>query len=251
VTRHLSCAKNIRTVNVGSATVVLDLRSGRVDMLLEWAHEIWNKCAATGSIPETWPPDDAGTTREVRLVHRLEQRGWLRAVAHPQPWKVPKVTPTVPSWGTNEMPAAVAPRYAIGPVRTLLAGLAIVAVLVVRAGGRRGRSFARLVMLLRAANLITRSEAEFRTADHAVRSVRTAASILPFRIACLEESIATVLVLAWTRRGATWCHGVATDPIRLHAWVEVNGVPVAEPASTSQCTCLMRIHPQSAILCED
>ncbi|MGH8918090.1 MAG: lasso peptide biosynthesis protein [Actinomycetes bacterium] len=38
-----------------------------------------------------------------------------------------------------------------------------------------------------------------------------------------------------------WCHGVATDPIRLHAWITVDGVPVAEPASIARCTPLFLI----------
>ncbi|WP_459250002.1 lasso peptide biosynthesis B2 protein [Streptomyces youssoufiensis] len=55
----------------------------------------------------------------------------------------------------------------------------------------------------------------------------------PARTACLEESAATVLLLAARRLSVTWCHGVAPDPVRLHAWVETDdGVPVAEPPST-------------------
>ncbi|MER7150326.1 lasso peptide biosynthesis B2 protein [Streptomyces lydicus] len=41
---------------------------------------------------------------------------------------------------------------------------------------------------------------------------------------------------------ATWCHGVAPDPIRLHAWVQTdNGAPVAEPPSTLAYTAALTI----------
>jgi Transglutaminase-like superfamily len=67
------------------------------------------------------------------------------------------------------------------------------------------------------------------------------AYLLPWRIACLEESVTAMLVLAVIGQSAVWCHGVATDPIRLHAWLTVNGAPVAEPASTGRYTPLLQI----------
>ncbi|MGH3830725.1 MAG: lasso peptide biosynthesis B2 protein [Pseudonocardiaceae bacterium] len=42
----------------------------------------------------------------------------------------------------------------------------------------------------------------------------------------------------WSAPGVTWCHGVAADPIRLHAWVETDSQPVAEPKSTTRYTVL-------------
>ncbi|MGH3929201.1 MAG: lasso peptide biosynthesis B2 protein, partial [Pseudonocardiaceae bacterium] len=75
----------------------------------------------------------------------------------------------------------------------------------------------------------------------ALHCVRQMAYVLPCRIACLEESIAAMLMLVLTGHSALWCHGVATDPIRLHAWITVDGVPVAEPASTARYTPLFQI----------
>lgn len=70
-------------------------------------------------------------------------------------------------------------------------------------------------------------------ATTAVQAVRRAGRYSPGRTACLEESLATVLLLATRRLGVTWCHGIASDPIRLHAWVQtMDGADVAEPAST-------------------
>lgn len=68
--------------------------------------------------------------------------------------------------------------------------------------------------------------------DAAVRAVRAAAWWSPGRTACLEESAAAVVLLAARRRRITWCHGIAADPVRLHAWVQTDdGNPVAEPPS--------------------
>ncbi|MFI1888350.1 lasso peptide biosynthesis B2 protein [Streptomyces jumonjinensis] len=55
----------------------------------------------------------------------------------------------------------------------------------------------------------------------------------PARTACLEESAAAVLLLASRRLSVTWCHGVAPDPVRLHAWLRTQDeILVAEPPST-------------------
>lgn len=75
----------------------------------------------------------------------------------------------------------------------------------------------------------------------ALHGVRHAARFLPARIACLEESVATMLALTAEGYQASWCHGVAADPIRLHAWVEADGERVGEPASTDLFTPIMRI----------
>lgn len=57
------------------------------------------------------------------------------------------------------------------------------------------------------------------------------------RWACLEESTAAAVLLAISGRRAEWRHGVATDPIRLHAWIaDPEGQPVEEPADTALYT---------------
>ncbi|MFI5616818.1 lasso peptide biosynthesis B2 protein [Streptomyces sp. NPDC051567] len=54
------------------------------------------------------------------------------------------------------------------------------------------------------------------------------------RWACLEQSVAAALLLAVTGVRGEWRHGVAGDPVRLHAWiVDRNGCPVDEPPDTA------------------
>ncbi|MFG2576356.1 lasso peptide biosynthesis B2 protein [Streptomyces sp. NPDC048481] len=69
-------------------------------------------------------------------------------------------------------------------------------------------------------------EATPHEAAAALAAVRTAAAYYPGRAACLEESLATLAVLALRGRRAVWCIGVADDPFRFHAWVEAQGVRV-------------------------
>jgi len=63
-----------------------------------------------------------------------------------------------------------------------------------------------------------------------VGAVAWAARRYPGRAACLEQSLAAVLLAAATRRRLDWCLGAATDPYRFHAWVEAAGRPVWSPA---------------------
>ncbi|GAB4083447.1 hypothetical protein GCM10028784_00770 [Myceligenerans cantabricum] len=53
------------------------------------------------------------------------------------------------------------------------------------------------------------------------------------------DPFAAMLVLTARRRRATWCHGVAPDPVQFHAWIEVDDAPVDEPLSTSRFTALL------------
>jgi hypothetical protein len=64
--------------------------------------------------------------------------------------------------------------------------------------------------------------------DIAWESVRKSSFYFLGRIACLELSLAFVLFALMRRQSSTWCVGVATEPIRAHAWVEVDGKPFRE-----------------------
>ena len=46
------------------------------------------------------------------------------------------------------------------------------------------------------------------------------------RTACQELSLAVVLAEAKAGRAVDWCIGTAPDPRRIHAWPQINGVPV-------------------------
>ncbi len=135
------------------------------------------------------------------------------------------------SWGTSEssvrldLPAP--PPWSWRIAATVL----LTGTLTARWLGPRRTRFGRLVRLAEAGSALpppTRAHASL-----AVRSVRWAARLFPARVACLEESTAAALLLAAGGRGGAWRHGVATDPIRMHAWIcDVHGQPIEEPAQT-------------------
>lgn len=63
----------------------------------------------------------------------------------------------------------------------------------------------------------------------ALHAVDAGAALLPFRVACLERSLAALLLLAARRRGVTWRMGVRTPPITTHAWLaDAAGEPIGE-----------------------
>ncbi|MGA5042023.1 lasso peptide biosynthesis B2 protein [Streptomyces capoamus] len=71
-----------------------------------------------------------------------------------------------------------------------------------------------------------RHEATGAQGAAALAAVRQAAARYPGRAACLETSLASLMVLALRRRRAAWCIGTAADPFRFHAWIETEGSPV-------------------------
>lgn len=121
------------------------------------------------------------------------------------------------------------------------AAVALITTLIVRTLGSTERSMSRLIDLAAIATRSTSRSATTSEANQVVTAVRWASRWIPFRVACLEESIAAVLVLAARRRRVTWCHGVAPDPVQFHAWIQTHGSPVAEPSTTSRYTVLRTI----------
>ncbi|RKS07190.1 transglutaminase superfamily protein [Nocardiopsis sp. Huas11] len=99
----------------------------------------------------------------------------------------------------------------------------------------------RMLRLVEAASRRHHRPADMHEAEKAVHAVRDLGLFSPVHVACLEESVAAVLILAMRGHGACWRHGVVADPIRLHAWIEVEGWPVAEPDSTQRCAALLTI----------
>ncbi|MFH9093559.1 lasso peptide biosynthesis B2 protein [Streptomyces albidoflavus] len=142
---------------------------------------------------------------------------------------------SAPSWGTSELDAVLtlappAPRR--WKAAALLATAATATVLLC---GRRHRRLARLARLAAIGHRL--AAADPGQATHAVRAARWAGRLLPARWACLEESVTAAVALAVAGRGAHWHHGVATDPVRLHAWIaSPDGNPVEEPPSTGAYT---------------
>lgn len=144
------------------------------------------------------------------------------------------------SWGSTEHPAGVI-RPLHGPLAgTLTAAAALAVALAVTRRHRTGMRHA--LTLLSATGARTVRPATLQEATRAVTAVRRAGWYSPGRTACLEESVAAVVLLASWRLGVRWCHGVASDPIRLHAWVQtMNGDNVAEPSSTGAYTPVLTI----------
>jgi hypothetical protein len=100
----------------------------------------------------------------------------------------------------------------------VLAAASLAIVLTVAAVGRPQRAYARHLAVLRALSVLRLPSAGHNQIAEAVTAVRRTGRRLPFRVACLEEATSTAVVLALCGRIVTWCHGIAPDPIRLHAW---------------------------------
>lgn len=60
------------------------------------------------------------------------------------------------------------------------------------------------------------------------RRIRTAAAFLPCRVLCLEQSLATYLVLRRSGIGVRLRLGAQPYPFAAHAWVEYEGEPVSD-----------------------
>ncbi|MFE3073489.1 lasso peptide biosynthesis B2 protein [Streptomyces sp. NPDC059247] len=143
----------------------------------------------------------------------------------PNPVAVPAA-----SWGSTEHPAGIERPGGAWP---LSAALALAGIFAVERAGSRATAMHRVTAVIRAAASTCRRPATPGQARAAVLAVRRAAWLSPGRTACLEESAAAVLLLAARGLSVTWCHGIAPDPVRLHAWVQTgDGTPVAEPGST-------------------
>jgi Transglutaminase-like superfamily len=241
VTGFLTCSEHVRSANLGHATMILDCCTGQVNVLLGSTHQLWLALAHTCDVQAAAYTAGVHPERANELVQRLRTDGLLEVTVTSRQWPVTRVAVTAASWGTQEVPAALPSSRPLPPGHLALVAAALVAVLLVRHVGRRRRSFARMITLLRAATRWPGRCAARQAVDEALHCVRQMAYVLPWRIACLEESVAAMLVLAVIGQSVVWCHGVATDPIRLHAWLTVNGVPVAEPASTVRYTPLLQI----------
>jgi len=197
-------ASGIIAADTGEAIILLNVRTGRVQALAGTAGARW--------------------------------RG-----RHPRAAPVP-VKAAVPSWGTSEAAAAL-PAFDVPPAAWAARALAAIAVtLIARSAGARRRAFARMARLARTASS-PRTAATPNEAEVALWAVRWTAQFVPARIACLEESVAALVALALAGRYADWRHGIASDPVRMHAWIEAGGHPVGEPPSTSAYTPLIRVPP--------
>jgi hypothetical protein len=233
----------VNAVDLGNAVVVVDVRSNRLDVLLGDARLTWAALASTGEQHAAALVAGVPLDRISSLVRYLTGRGLLTAVGTPQPWPAP--TPAAArqaSWGTSDSPARLDPSPSAPRTWRARAVAALALTLTVQHTTRRRRCFARVVNLAGIAGRRARP-ATAAEARHAVNAVRRVARHVPARVACFEESIAAAVTLAIAGRRATWCHGVAGDPLRFHAWLAVNEQSVEEPPTTSEYTVLLKIGP--------
>lgn len=237
--RYVTSPDDISACDLGPATVLVNYRTGDVHTLYGPSAQWWAKLTATGDAAAPTVLDAASAQA---LLGQLHAVGLLVAVARPQPWPTPMAgQPLMPSWGTHEVQAG---RISVAhvPYRVLpVAAVSLAAVLAVAHTGLASTRMARLMRLIGWAAQRTFGPASPDRVLHAVHAVRRVGLLAPGRVACLEESAAVVLMLAAFRQRVTWCHGVAADPIRLHAWVETDGGPVAESESTHRYTRLREI----------
>lgn len=237
--RHVTVAEHVSAVDLGPATVLVDYRTGQVQVLTGPPARWWAELAASG---DTATPSALDASSARALLGQLHAAGLLASTPSPRPWSAPvSGRPITPSWGTQEVPAGRVPTPRVPFRVATVAAVALAVVLTVTYLGKARARMARLTRLLRWAARLTVGPAPAERAHQAVYAVRRAGLLAPGRVACLEESAAVVLMLATSRQRVTWCHGVAADPIRLHAWVETDGQPVAEPESTQQYTPLRTI----------
>ncbi|MFB7635645.1 lasso peptide biosynthesis B2 protein [Streptomyces sp. NPDC056149] len=217
---------HIRALDFGHVLVLINYRTGKVQCLLPNAAKHWHDAAATGRLASLPPA----------LSTQLLTAGLLRPSATPTPWPAPVPAKSAPaSWGSAEHTAGtIHPAPSPG---TITAAAALTAALTVKRLGPRSAALHRITTVLAKAASTCRRPATHDQAEAAVHAVRRASWYSPARTACLEESAATVLFLASRRLSVTWCHGVAPDPVRLHAWVQTDdGAPAAEPPSTHAYT---------------
>ncbi|MFD4115870.1 lasso peptide biosynthesis B2 protein [Streptomyces niveus] len=225
----VSCPAHVRAVDFGHVLVLIDYATGGVRCLLPAASISWHRAARTGRSDSMSPA----------LAHRLVALGLLAPAPAAAPWSAPvNADPAPPSWGSTEHPAGTRPPSRTPLTATLGAAVGLsVAFAATRLGGMRG-----LINLLDTAASTCRRPATPAQVNAAVLAVRRAGWYAPGRTACLEESAAAVLLLAGRRRAVRWCHGVASDPVRLHAWVQTeDGAHAAEPPSTRAYTPVLTI----------
>ncbi|MFI9307814.1 lasso peptide biosynthesis B2 protein [Streptomyces triculaminicus] len=65
--------------------------------------------------------------------------------------------------------------------------------------------------------------------------------------ACLQRSLAVVLLCRMGGAWPTWCTGIRTSPFRAHAWVEAEGRPVGETEPPGYYTPTLTVGPTGPV----
>lgn len=88
--------------------------------------------------------------------------------------------------------------------------------------------FGRVVALARWTMGRCRRPATAAEATGMTTAIRGAARHRAGRMACLECSLATVILAGLRRRSVQWCIGARLMPYASHAWIEIDGRPIGE-----------------------
>ncbi|KOV38079.1 hypothetical protein ADK60_03050 [Streptomyces sp. XY431] len=224
----------VRGLDFGHAVVLVNYLNGQVSTLPASAGMALRQAAEFGNARHLPEP----------LLKSLLTSGSLVRADRPRPSRnVRTVEAPKASWGGDEFRAGLTPPVPVPRAWTLAAATALSVVHTVKAAGPEHQAMGRVLKLIHSASRTGhRRAATLSEAQRAVHAVRSAGWYSPGRTNCLEESAASVLLLRLTGRAAVWRHGIAPDPIRLHAWIEtVEGTPVAEPTSVHLYTATLSI----------
>lgn len=221
--RFATASRYIRAVNFGHLLVLINYRDGGVHCLPPPAAMLWNQAARSGQIHDL--PSN--------LTGRLLAAGVLIQTPTAVPWPAARIAAPPPAnWGGNESPAGLEAPHPQPAAITVAAGAALAAVTAVQHAGNPAAAMYRVTRLIHHFTGTSHRPATQAQARAAVRAVRRAGWYSAVRAACLEESAAATILLAARRLQVTWCHGVAADPVRMHAWLQTtDGAPVDEPPS--------------------
>lgn len=228
VSEYVTASPSVIACDLDYAVVVVDYVSGRVRTLIGPSGRWWRELANSGDLAAS---NVLQGDHGLRLAEQFRTDGTLRRTEHPQPWPPPvSMPPWRPSWGTQEIPFALEPFPPTSASWTSLAAGSLMLTLAQQHVGPRHRRMARTVQFANAITIKRRSPASAEDVLQAVHAVRRVGRFSPIRCACLEESVAAVALLAGMGKSARWCHGLAAEPITLHAWVEtLTGKAPAEP----------------------
>jgi hypothetical protein len=213
--------------------VILDTAEGEWLALNATAGDFWRAWGAGVGFEEglrlvaaRYPhvPADALRADAERLMSEFIDRGLLTAGSVPAASAAPPRALSLTVGGEAVMAEAAVPagvpwpgwRHG-GPALCVL----VAACVIVRCS-----SFRAQLALVRAARRLGRRAAASGEAAVVVAAVDWAVRRYPGRAACLEQSLAAVLLAAARGRRLDWCLGALADPYRFHAWVEAEGRPV-------------------------
>jgi hypothetical protein len=206
-------APDIYAVDFGHTIIVLRLNHDQLHAMPEEAATVWRtlECAHGDT--------DALTPAQQAILAELRHLGILRA-GPPTPWP-PRALIAAPrtrgsSLGTTDSAAALE-RLAATPLGLRLSAWLTLAAVTIAV---RVLPLTTLIAAVQMACRIGRRQANPAQATLILQAIRAASGAVPGRAACLETSIGAVALLALRGRAVDWHLGVATDPVRFHAWIE-------------------------------